>query len=122
MGVHFYTHAKVKGLKKVKGKVSEVIMSDGEVLSAKTIILAAGYASRAIMNTIGLDIPMDDVIDGCIVTEMEPKMFGQMLGTAAADFYGHQTHHGSFVFGAVAGPEAYMDIPPETTNFAHPDT
>ncbi|WP_455677830.1 NAD(P)/FAD-dependent oxidoreductase [Sharpea azabuensis] len=122
MGVHFYTHAMVASLKKVKGKVSEVVMSDGEVLSAKTIILAAGYASRAIMNTIGLDIPMDDVIDGCIVTEMEPKMFGQMLGTAAADFYGHQTHHGSFVFGAVAGPEAYMDIAPETTNFAHPDT
>ena len=122
LGVKFYTKAKVKALKKVKGKVSLVIMDDGEELAADTIVLAAGYHSRAIMNTIGLDVPMQDVIDGCIVTEMQPKMFGQMLGTAGADFYGHQTHHGSFVFGAVAGPEAYMDVPPETTNFAHSTT
>ena len=39
-----------------------------------------------------------DLIEA-LVTEAEPKMFGQMLGTADADFYGHQTDHGSFVFG-----------------------
>ena len=40
-----------------------------------------------------------------LVTEAEPKMFGQMLGTADADFYGHQTNHGSFVFGGASGYE-----------------
>ena len=33
-------------------------------------------------------------------------MFDQMLGTAEADFYGHQTKHGSFVFGGTSGFEA----------------
>ena len=32
-------------------------------------------------------------------------MFDQMLGTAEADFYGHQTKHGSFVFGGSSGYE-----------------
>jgi sarcosine oxidase subunit beta len=32
-------------------------------------------------------------------------MFPQMLGTADADFYGHQTKHGSFVFGGDSGFE-----------------
>ena len=40
-----------------------------------------------------------------LVTEAEPKMFPQMLGTADADFYGHQTAHGSFVFGGASGME-----------------
>lgn len=122
LGVQFYTEAKVASLRKVRGQVEDVILDDGTIFKGKKIVLAAGYHSRAIMNTIGLDVPMQDVIDGCIVTEQEPVMFKQMLGCASADFYGHQTRHGSFVFGAEAGGEAYMDIAPETTNFAHPDT
>ncbi|MGB5444961.1 MAG: FAD-binding oxidoreductase, partial [Psychromonas sp.] len=34
-----------------------------------------------------------------LITDAQPPMFYQMLGTAMADFYGHQTTHGSFVFG-----------------------
>ena len=34
-------------------------------------------------------------------------MFDQMLGTADADFYGHQTKHGSFVFGGSSGLEPF---------------
>ena len=41
----------------------------------------------------------------CLVTEAEPHMFDQMLGTAEADFYGHQSDHGSFVFGGMSGIE-----------------
>lgn len=44
-----------------------------------------------------------------IVTEAMPHMFYQMLGTAEADFYGHQTEHGSFVFGGGAGHELYCE-------------
>jgi len=40
-----------------------------------------------------------------LVTEAQPEMFDQMLGTAMADFYGHQTRHGSFVFGGSSGFE-----------------
>ena len=46
-------------------------------------------------------------ITGEKVTEAEPPMFNQMLGTAEADFYGHQTKHGSFVFGGSSGMERY---------------
>ena len=37
-------------------------------------------------------------------------MFDIMLGTAAADFYGHQTQHGSFVFGSDCGYEEVTDL------------
>lgn len=122
LGVRFYTGAKVASLQKYQGRVRKVILEDGTVLEADNILLAAGYASRRIMNTVGLDVPMHDEIDCCLVTEMEPEMFPQMLGCADADFYGHQTKHGSFVFGAVAGPEAMMDEDTDTVNFAHAAT
>lgn len=122
MGVRFYTDARVTSLEKVRGKVRKVILDDGTVLEGGDIILASGYASRKIMNTVGLDVPMHDEIDCCLVTEMEPEMFPQMLGCADADFYGHQTRHGSFVFGAVAGPEAMMDEDTDTVNFYHAAT
>ena len=51
-------------------------------------------------------MPMSRVLIEALVTEAEPHMFDQMLGTAEADFYGHQTKHGSFVFGGSSGYEA----------------
>ena len=39
----------------------------------------------------------------------EPHMFDIMLGTADADFYGHQSQHGSFVFGSDSGLEESID-------------
>ncbi len=36
-------------------------------------------------------------------------MFDIMLGTADADFYGHQSQHGSFVFGSDSGLEESID-------------
>lgn len=122
LGVQFFTGAKVMALEKYRGRVRKVILADGSVMEAGDIIVAAGYQSRSIIHTIGLDIPMVDEVDCALVTEMEPVMFPQMLGTADADFYGHQTRHGSFVFGAVAGPEAMMDVDKERNDFAHAAT
>lgn len=50
---------------------------------------------------------MNKVLLEVLVTEAQPPMFYQMLGTAAADFYGHQSKHGSFVFGGSSGYEAF---------------
>lgn len=105
MGVRFMTDAPVKELRKVKGKVRKVILQGGTELEGETIILAAGYESRYIARTIGVDVPMTRLIDECLVTEMQPHMFDIMLGTAGADFYGHQAKHGSFVFGSDSGLE-----------------
>lgn len=110
MGVRFYTDAPVKELRKIKGKVRQVILNDGTVFEGEQIILAAAYESRYIARTVGVDIPMTKLIDECLVTEMQPKMFDIMLGTAGADFYGHQTRHGSFVFGSDSGYEDVTDM------------
>ena len=107
MGVRFYTDAPVKELKKVKGKVRKVILNDGTVFEGETVILVAGYESRAIARTIGVDVPMTRLIDECFVTEMQPHMIDVMFGCADVDFYGHQTKHGSFVFGGSSGLEGF---------------
>lgn len=112
MGVRYFTDAKVKELKKIKGKLRQVILETGEVFEADTVILAAGYESRYIARTVGIDIPMTRYFEEALVTEMQPHMFDIMLGTADADFYGHQAKHGSFVFGSESGLEEATDMSP----------
>ncbi len=112
MGVHYYTDAKVKELRKIKGKLREVVLESGEVFEAETVVLAAGYESRYIARTVGIDIPMTRYFEEALVTEMQPHMFDIMLGTADADFYGHQAKHGSFVFGSESGLEEAADMAP----------
>ena len=110
MGVRFYTEAEVLELQKVKGKVRKVILKDGTVLEGETVILAAGYESRYIARTVGIDVPMTRLIEECLVTEKQPHMFDIMIGTATADLYGHQAHHGTFVFGSDCGYEEVTDM------------
>lgn len=107
LGVHFISGEKAVELKKVKGKLRKVICASGSVYEGETVVLAAGYESRAIAATVGIDIPMQPVMLEALVTEAQPQMFDQMLGTAEADFYGHQTKHGSFVFGGSSGLEGF---------------
>jgi sarcosine oxidase, subunit beta len=107
LGVHFISGELVTELQKVKGQLRRVVCASGDVFEAETIVLAAGYESRAIASTVGIDIPMQKAMLEALVTEAEPHMFDQMLGTAEADFYGHQTKHGSFVFGGSSGLEGY---------------
>ena len=104
LGVQFYTGESVKELRKVKGKLRKVI-TQKNVFEGEKVIVAAGYATRRITRTVGIDIPMTNELIEALVTEAEPEMFPQMLGTADADFYGHQTEHGSFVFGGESGFE-----------------
>lgn len=113
LGVRYFTDAKVKELKKVQGKLRKVVLESGEVFEADTVILAAGYESRYIARTVGIDVPMTRYFEEALVTEMQPHMFDIMLGTADADFYGHQAKHGSFVFGSESGLEEATDMLPE---------
>ncbi|WP_432649582.1 NAD(P)/FAD-dependent oxidoreductase [Huintestinicola sp.] len=107
LGAHFISDEKVIELKKYKGAVRQVITASGNVYEGDRVILCAGFESRAIANTVGIDIPMQHVLLETLVTEAAAPMFWQMLGTADADFYGHQTEHGSFVFGLNSGLEPY---------------
>ncbi|MCO1604433.1 NAD(P)/FAD-dependent oxidoreductase [Desulfosporosinus nitroreducens] len=104
LGVRFMTGEEVAEIKKIKGKARQVVTTE-DVYEGDTIILAAGYDSRDIAATVGIDVPMTRALLEVLVTEAQPAMFYQMLGTAAADFYGHQSTHGSFVFGGTSGLE-----------------
>ncbi|WKY43308.1 FAD-binding oxidoreductase [Eubacteriaceae bacterium ES2] len=106
LGVRFITGAPVIGLDKVKGQLKKVRTPDA-CFEADQVLIAAGAASRRITADVGIDIPMHPIKMECLVTEAEPYMFEQMLGTAEADFYGHQSSHGSFVFGGSTGLEPY---------------
>ena len=106
LGARFITGEEVVEIKKINGKARQVVTKNN-VYEGDHIILAAGYESRAIASTVGIDVPINQVLLEVLVTEAQPPMFYQMLGTAAADFYGHQSKHGSFVFGGSSGQEAY---------------
>ncbi len=106
LGARFITGEKVTEIRKIKGK-ARIVVTEHNQYEADTIILAAGYESRNIAATIGIDIPMTRALLEALVTEAQPSMFYQMLGTADADFYGHQSTHGSFVFGGSSGFEDY---------------
>lgn len=98
LGVQFLTEQHVVSLKMVAGKVRNVLTLSGE-FEADTVVLAAGLESRRISQSVGVDVPMKGVALDTLITDVQPPLFYQMLGTAMADFYGHQTTHGSFVFG-----------------------
>ncbi len=105
LGVVFHMGEQVVKLEKVHGKLRRVCTKT-TVYEADQVLVAAGYASRFLTQTVGIDVPMREELIEALVTEAEPKMFPQMLGTADADFYGHQTNHGSFVFGGATGMES----------------
>lgn len=104
LGARFITGEYVLRLEKVRGKARRVVTASN-VYEGEKIIVACGYESRDIARTVGIDVPMRKELIEALVTEAEPQMFPQMLGTADADFYGHQTEHGSFVFGGASGLE-----------------
>ena len=104
LGVRFVTGVTVRRLVKARGRLAAVETDAGR-FHANEVVLAAGLGTRPIAATVGIDVPMRGELIECLVTEAEPKMFEQMLGVATGDFYGHQTAHGSFVFGGSSGLE-----------------
>ncbi len=106
LGARFITGETVREIRKLRGAARQVVTQNNTYEGDK-IIVAAGLGSRSILNTVGIDVPMSPVLLETLVTEAAPPMFYQMLGTAAADFYGHQSTHGSFVFGLNYGLEPY---------------
>lgn len=107
LGVQFVTGAPVTRILRTKGKITGVETPE-QIFCSDNVVVAAGYESNAILEGVGVYIPMKKHALTCLVTEAEPQMFRQMLGTAMADFYGHQTKHGSFVMG---GTDGFDEVP-----------
>ena len=106
LGVRFISGEPVKELQTIQGRVRR-ILTPNNTYEGERILVAAGLGSREILSTVGIDVPMSSSLLEALVTEAQPAMFPQMLGTAEADFYGHQTKHGSFVFGGSSGLEPF---------------
>ncbi|MDR2300426.1 MAG: FAD-binding oxidoreductase [Deltaproteobacteria bacterium] len=109
LGARYVSGAEVDKLVKNKGRVTKAITADGTEYEFGQAIVVAGYDSGKILATVGLEVPMMPLLMEILVTEDAPRMFTQMLGTAMADFYGHQSTHGSFVFGGTHGFEPYAE-------------
>lgn len=54
--------------------------ADGTIYSGDKIIITAGYESKHILSSVGIDIPMRHKLSECMVIEMRPKM-PQMMFT-----------------------------------------
>ena len=120
LGVRFITGETVVKLERVRGRLCKAVCSSGNWYEGDQLLVAAGYVSRRILNTAGIDIPIFNKADECLVTEPMEHLFWHMLGTADGDFYGHQTAHGSFVFGGDTGMEWFYktDDPQNTRSTA----
>lgn len=107
LGAHFITGEQVIRLGRYKGRIREVWCASGNLYEAEQVIVTAGWWSRDILATVGIDIPMHKCIDQEIVTEPLPFMFKQMLGTAEAHFHGRQADNGGFTIGDHTGLEIH---------------
>lgn len=84
-GAHFISGEKVTGLRTIKGRIRQVI-TENNVYEGENVLVAAGLDSRPILTSVGIDVPMSSSLLEALVTEAEPHMFDQMLGTADARF------------------------------------
>ncbi len=105
LGVRYITGEEVVELRKIRRQVRQVVTARGNIYEGGHVVLAAGYATRDLLNTIGIDIPMRRKLIEMFVTEAAPKMFDFMMSSADGAFYGHQTEHGSLIFGGDSGLE-----------------
>ena len=109
LGVKYYTGEEAVKLVTIKGKVKQVVTALGNVYEGDAVIVAAGCATTKLIQTVGVDMPHAHSLIEAFVTEAMPPMFDFMMGTASSAFYGHQTKHGSFVFGGGSGLESFND-------------
>lgn len=109
LGVRYVTGEEAVEIRKCRGRARQVVTAAGNIYEADKIIVAAGFESRALMKTVGIHLPFLERIDECLITEPQPPMFRYRLSSADGNFYGHQTQHGSFIFGGNTNMERYED-------------
>ena len=116
LGAKYYTGEEVVELQKVKGRVRRVITARGNLYEADHVVVCAGYQTRAIANTVGVDMPFRQKLIEMFITEAAPRMFDFMMSSTDGAFYGSQTQHGSFAFGGDSGYEHHPVFRPEAMN------
>ncbi|MDD4369995.1 MAG: FAD-binding oxidoreductase [Anaerostipes sp.] len=99
-GAKFYDNEKAIQIDLVKGAARRVVTEQGNVYEADHIIVAACYGSRELLNTVDIDIPFTHALCEVFVTEPVPIFMKEIVISSTGAYYGHQTAHGSLVFGA----------------------
>ena len=117
LGAEFYTETKVLKLEKVGGVIRRVITDHG-VFEADSVILCAGYGSRKIMRTVGLDVPMLPQLTEAFITEPIPPTTEKFISAADGCFYAQQQVNGTWLIGGDSNYEIYDATYPKEVTFS----
>ena len=114
LGCTFITGEKVIRINKIRGRACSVTTERGNTYEGGKIIVTAAWGSRAIVNTVGIDVPLTKSYVNCLVTEASPPVSKFAYnGMSPSNYYGHQTRHGSWMFGGSGGREScFSDLVP----------
>ena len=99
LGADFYDYEKAVVIETVKGRARRVITEKGNIYEADAICVAACFGSRQLLNSVDLDVPFTHALCEIFVTEPVPRFINEIFIGSKGGYYGHQTEHGSFVFG-----------------------
>lgn len=105
-GAKFYPGQEVDHLEMKQGKINAAVTIDGNRYEADKIMVAAGYNSRRILDTVGIDVPLYSFYEEIFVTEKLPRILDEIF---VGSYYGQQTQNGTFLFGASDGYCNYPD-------------
>ncbi|MEA4973056.1 MAG: FAD-binding oxidoreductase [Candidatus Metalachnospira sp.] len=103
LGAEFICGEEVETINEKCGKAHSVTTVNGNVYEADRIMIAAGYNSRKILDTIGIDIPLYSYYEEIFVTEKIPRFIDELFIQAKVTYYGHQAENGSIIFGGASG-------------------
>ncbi len=99
LGARYYDHEKAIAIETVKGRARRVITERGHVYEADKICITACFGSRALLNSVSLDVPFTHALCEIFVTEPVPKILDEIFIGSKGGYYGTQTIHGSIVMG-----------------------
>ncbi len=89
-------------------KVEKIIVKNGRVCGVKTnrgdieannVVISAGYGSRDIVKSIGINLPLENLPRHALVTERFKKLFDPLLIDWSTGSYIVQTFAGNFLIG-----------------------
>lgn len=99
LGARYYDNEEAILIETVRGRASRVITKRGSVYEADKICIAACFGSRALLNSLSLDIPFTHALCEIFVTEPVPRILEEIFIGSKGGYYGTQTPHGSIVMG-----------------------
>jgi len=97
--VKIYTQVEAKEIITDNNRVLGVLTSVGNIKS-KNLVIAAGYGSRKLLETIGLDIPLRNIPHHALVTEQFKDAFNPLIIDWQSSTYIVQVKHGNFLMGS----------------------